>query len=122
DVAHAYYFHRFYGFQPDLNIRNDDVRREILKIVDYWLSLGVYGFRVDAAPIMIGENGLARSAPEDPHGPLREINNVLTERHPDGLLLGEANVKPEGISRFFGTGNQLGLLFNFLLNAYLYLS
>lgn len=122
EVAHAYYFHRFYDFQPDLNIRNDQVRAEILKIVDYWVSLGVYGFRVDAAPIMIGENGLARSAPEDPHGPLREINHHLTQRHADGLLLGEANVKPEEISRFFGSGNQLGLLFNFLLNAYLYLA
>lgn len=122
EVAHAYYFHRFYAFQPDLNVRNDEVLREILKIVDFWVSLGVYGFRVDAAPIMIGKNGIDRSAPEDPHGPLRAINSLLTRRHADGLLLGEANVKPEQIKRFFGEGDQLGLLFNFLLNSYLYLA
>ena len=122
EVAHAYYFHRFYDFQPDLNIRNPQVLHEILNIVDYWIAMGVYGFRVDAAPIMIGPNGLDRSAPEDPHGPLREINKLLTERHADGLLLGEANVQPAEIGRFFGSGDQLELLFNFLLNAYLYLA
>ncbi len=122
EVASSYYFHRFYHYQPDLNVANPEVRREIIKIIDYWMALGVAGFRVDAAPIIVGENGLDRSAPEDPNGPLRDMHKAVCGRREDALLLGEANVPPEQISRFFGEGDQLGLLFNFFLNAHLYLA
>lgn len=122
EVASSYYFHRFYHYQPDLNVANPNVRQEIIKIIDYWMALGVAGFRVDAAPIIVGENGLDRSAPEDPNGPLREMHETVCARREDALLLGEANVPPEQISRFFGEGDQLGLLFNFFLNAHLYLA
>lgn len=122
EIAHAYYFHRFYHYQPDLNVLNPEVRQEISKIVDFWMAFGLAGFRVDAAPIMIGSNGLTDSQPDDPHGPLREMHDEVCARRKDGLLLGEANVPPEEIKKFFGQGDQLGLLFNFLLNAYLYLA
>ncbi|MGQ4274258.1 alpha-amylase family protein [Terrihabitans sp. B22-R8] len=120
EIARSYYFHRFYKYQPDLNVANDEVRHEITKIIDFWMAFGLAGFRVDAAPIIVGENGLASSEPEDPHGPLRDMHRELCHRMPDGLLVGEANVPPAEIKKFFGQGDQLGLLFNFLLNSYLY--
>ncbi len=61
--AKAYYFHRFYDFQPDLNTANPDVQAEILKIMGFWLQLGVYGFRMDAVPFVIAEKGADVSKP-----------------------------------------------------------
>jgi maltose alpha-D-glucosyltransferase/alpha-amylase len=122
EVANAYYFHRFYKFQPELNIANPEVRREIAKVMQFWMSFGLAGFRVDAAPIMIGENGLERSEPRDPHGVLKDMNTVLRERRPEGLLMGEANVEPKKLKEFFGAGQGLGLLFNFYLNAFFFLA
>ncbi|GGE28630.1 maltose alpha-D-glucosyltransferase [Agaricicola taiwanensis] len=122
EVANAYYFHRFYHFQPELNIANEEVREEVAKIMQYWMAFGVAGFRIDAAPIMIGENGLRRSEPRDPHGVLHDMNAVLRERLPDGLMMGEANVEPEKLSEFFGDGQGLGLLLNFYLNAFFFLA
>jgi maltose alpha-D-glucosyltransferase/alpha-amylase len=122
EIAHAYYFHRFYHYQPDLNVANPEVRREIRKVIDFWMSFGLAGFRVDAAPIIVGANGLANSEPEDPHGPLKDMHDAVCAHMKDGLLVGEANVKPAEIKKYFGKGDQLGLLFNFLLNSYLYLA
>ncbi|WKL25144.1 alpha-amylase family glycosyl hydrolase (plasmid) [Sinorhizobium meliloti] len=68
DLAQAYYFHKFRHFQPDLNIANPAVRDELLRVVDYWLTLGVDGFRVDAAPFVIGETGIEHADPRDPPG------------------------------------------------------
>lgn len=113
EVARAYYFHKFYSFQPDLNIANPEVRREIERVVDYWLAFGISGFRIDAAPLIIADNGLERTNPRDPHGVLREMTAYVRKRRPDGLLLGEVNMPAEELQRYFGEGDQLGLLFNF---------
>ena len=120
EVARAYYFHKFYHFQPDLNIANEEVRQEILRVVDYWLAFGVSGFRVDAAPLIIGDNGLEHANPRDPHGVLRELESYMRERRPDGLLLGEVNMPAKELERYFGKGDQLGLLFNFTLACYVF--
>ncbi|UWU18277.1 alpha-amylase family protein (plasmid) [Rhizobium sullae] len=120
EVARAYYFHKFYHFQPELNIANPQVRQEIERVVDYWLAFGVSGFRLDAAPLIIGDNGLERANPRDPHGVLRDIGTYLQKRRPGGVLLGEVNLEPEGMGRFFGEGEQLGLLFNFMLACYIF--
>ena len=120
EVARAYYFHKFYHFQPDLNIANPAVREEIERVVDYWLSLGISGFRIDAAPLVIGQNGLERANPTDPHGILRDLSAYVARRRPDGLLLGEVNLQPEEMGRYFGKGDQLGLLFNFMMACYIF--
>ena len=120
EVARSYYFHKFYHFQPDLNIANEEVRREILRVVDYWLAFGVSGFRVDAAPLIIGDNGLEHANPRDPHGVLRELQTYLRQRRPDGVLLGEVNLPAKELERYFGAGDQLGLLFNFTLACYVF--
>lgn len=116
DLAQAYYFHKFRHFQPDLNIANPAVRDELLRVVDYWLTLGVDGFRVDAAPFVIGETGIEHADPRDPQGFLREMRKLVDGRRQDGLLLGEADLAPEKLRSYFGDG-KLDLLFNFVLCA-----
>ncbi|TCU24574.1 maltose alpha-D-glucosyltransferase/alpha-amylase [Rhizobium azibense] len=120
DVAGAYYFHKFYHFQPELNFANPEVRGEIERVVDYWLAFGISGFRLDAAPLIIGDNGLERANPRDPHGVLRDLGGYLQKRRPGGVLLGEVNLDPTEMSLYFGEGDQLGLLFNFMLSCYIF--
>jgi maltose alpha-D-glucosyltransferase / alpha-amylase len=120
EVARAYYFHHFYDFQPELNAANPQVREEILRIVDYWIAFGVSGFRLDAAPLIIANKGLEHANPRDPHGILRQIGAYLRSRRPGGVLVGEVNLPPEASDAFFGEGDQLQLLLNFMLACYLF--
>jgi maltose alpha-D-glucosyltransferase/alpha-amylase len=120
EIARAYYFHHFYDFQPELNAANPQVREEILRIVDYWIAFGVSGFRLDAAPLIIANKGLEHANPRDPHGILKQIGSYLQSRRPGGVLLGEVNLPPEASNAFFGEGDQLQLLLNFMLACYLF--
>lgn len=120
EVAHAYYFHKFYAFQPDLNTGNPEVLDAIERIMDQWLSLGVAGFRLDAIPFVIGQNGLSQADPENPDGVLQRLNGYIQRRRPDGLLAGEVNLPPAETGRYFGQNDQLGLLFNFLMPCYIF--
>jgi maltose alpha-D-glucosyltransferase/alpha-amylase len=119
ELADAYYFHRFYYFQPDLNIANPDVREEIHKIMGFWLQLGVSGFRVDAATLMIDQKGLVECRPENPHGVLKDMRAFAARRGGDAVLLAEADDEPHELSTYFGDGDEMNLLMNFLLDAYL---
>ena len=76
DVAKQYYFHRFYDFQPDLNTSNSEVQAEILKIMGFWLQLGVSGFRMDAVPFVISEKGANIAKPEEQYEMLRSFQPV----------------------------------------------
>jgi maltose alpha-D-glucosyltransferase / alpha-amylase len=124
--AKAWYYHRFYDFQPDLDIANPAVRFELKKIIGFWLQLGVSGFRIDAAPFVIErtEPGNANS-PKD-FGYLTELRQHASWRRGDALLLAEANVEPDQLPRYFGdeggSGNRLHMLFDFLLNGRLILA
>jgi maltose alpha-D-glucosyltransferase / alpha-amylase len=118
-----YYLHRFYKFQPDLNIENPRVRAELQKIMGFWLELGFSGFRVDAAPFLIETDGIPGKSPKDPHAPLRHMREFLSRRRGDAILLGEANVAADQLTSYFGQyGNELHMLLNFILNQALYLS
>jgi maltose alpha-D-glucosyltransferase / alpha-amylase len=117
----AYYHHRFYKHQPDLNIENPEVRREICKIMGFWLALGVSGFRLDAAPFLIEMQGMDGGA-SDPYRYLREFRDFLSWRRGDAILLAEANVELEQILEYFGDGDKMHMLFNFTLNQQLFLS
>jgi maltose alpha-D-glucosyltransferase/alpha-amylase len=122
DAAGAYYFHRFYRHQPDLNIANPEVRQEILRIMGYWAALGVSGFRVDAAPFLVEFSGSADAQREPDYAFFREMHRFLAWRRAEGAMLGEANVALEQVDRFFGDGDRLHLLFNFLVNQSLFLA
>ena len=125
EVARTSYYHRFYDFQPDLNMRNPAVRAEIKKIMNFWLSLGVAGFRMDAVPFVI-ETGLGGNDPgpaEKHFEYLREFREYLSWRTGDAILLAEANVEPKDMLPYFGEdGDRLHKLLNFYLNAHLFLA
>ena len=125
-TAKAWYYHRFYKFQPDLNIKNPEVRAEIKKICAFWLQLGVSGFRMDAVPFIIEE-----TEPGNPDSPkdldfLTDLRQFLQWRKGDAMLLAEANVEPAQLGKFFGdagaSNSRLHMLFDFMLNTKLMLA
>jgi maltose alpha-D-glucosyltransferase / alpha-amylase len=116
EEAGEYYMHHFYKEQPDLNISNPEVRKEIRKIMGFWLQLGVSGFRIDAAHIMVHENK------DQVFEMLEEMGGLLGSRNHEAVLLGEANVKADELRDFFGNNDRLQLLFNFYTNKNMFLS
>ena len=120
--AREYYFHRFYEFQPDLNIDNPEVRTEIRRIIGYWLELGVEGFRVDAVPFLIENVVPGPGKGEQRFEYLAEFRRFLQWRKGDAILLGEANVRPEETRQYFGEdgGTGIHMMFNFYVNQYLF--
>ncbi|MFP9136088.1 alpha-amylase family protein [Devosia sp. XGJD_8] len=119
-----YYLHRFYKHQPDLNIANPDVRDEILKIIGFWLELGLSGFRVDAVPFLLETEGIAQAMELDPHDWLRNLRSFLGRRRGDALLMGEVNLEYEAVREFYGDsgGDELHMCLNFNLNQALALA
>lgn len=124
DEAGAWYQHRFFAHQPDLNIANPAVREEIARIMGFWLKLGVSGFRVDAVPFLIEYRGLdPEDRPkEDPHEYLEEMRHFLAWRRAESMLLAEANITMDQVDEYFGDGNRLHTIFNFPLNQNLFLA
>ncbi|MCZ2816301.1 alpha-amylase family protein [Modestobacter sp. VKM Ac-2984] len=116
--AGQYYLHRFYSAEPDLNIANPDVRDEINRIMGFWLELGVSGFRIDAAPYLIGGTGIENAMPQDPHVILQGMRGFLSRRRGDAVLLGEVNLDPGERETFFGAdGDELTCLFDFIMSG-----
>ena len=120
--AGEYYFHRFYDFQPDLNTANPEVQAEILKIMGFWLQLGVSGFRMDAVPFVIATKGAdAGDKPVEQYDMLREFSQFLTWREGEAIILAEANVLPGTDMKYFGNaGERLQMMFNFDVNQHLF--
>jgi maltose alpha-D-glucosyltransferase/alpha-amylase len=121
EVAKAWYFHRFYDFQPDLNTTNPEVQAEILKIMGFWLQLGVSGFRMDAVPFIISAKGANIRRPVEQYDMLRTFREFLTWREGDAIILAEANVLPNVDLNYFGTsGERVQMMFNFEVNQHLF--
>jgi maltose alpha-D-glucosyltransferase/alpha-amylase len=121
NVARAWYFHRFYDFQPDLNTSNPEVQAEILKIMGFWLQLGVSGFRMDAVPFVISAKGPNVRRPVENYDMLRMLREFLTWREGDAIILAEANVIPHVDMNYFGTsGERVQMMFNFEVNQHLF--
>jgi maltose alpha-D-glucosyltransferase / alpha-amylase len=119
-VAGEYYFHRFYDFQPDLNTMNPAVRMEILRIMGFWLQLGVCGFRMDAVPFLISRKGAHARSQKD-YEFLHEMRDFLQWRRRDAILLAEANVPPDESLEYFGElGDRLQMMLNFPVNQRIY--
>jgi len=120
-VAKAYYFHRFYDFQPDLNTSNPQVQAEILKIMGFWIQLGVSGFRMDAVPFVIGTKGADVKTPREQYDMLRTLREFLQWRVGDSIILAEANVLPNTDLQYFGDdGDRMHMMFNFQVNQNLF--
>ncbi|HEX9367397.1 MAG TPA: alpha-amylase family protein [Vicinamibacterales bacterium] len=122
DIANAYYFHRFYDFQPDLNTRNPAVKEELMRIMGFWLQLGISGFRMDAAPFLIERKG-AGVRPGRDYELLHEMRHFLQWRRGDAILLAEANVPPNQSLEYFGErGDRLQMMLNFWVNQRIFLA
>ncbi|HEX6921236.1 MAG TPA: alpha-amylase family protein, partial [Actinomycetes bacterium] len=127
EQAKAWYYHRFYDFQPDLDWSNPDVRAEIKKVMGFWLQLGASGFRVDAAPFVLEQvQAGVDPAPKD-FSILDDWRQDLQWRKGDAVLLCEANVEPDEVPRYCGgraggPNDRAHMMFNFLLNPRLWLA
>jgi maltose alpha-D-glucosyltransferase / alpha-amylase len=120
-VARAWYFHRFYDFQPDLNTSNPHVQAEILKIMGFWIELGVSGFRMDAVPFVIATKGPRVHKPVEQYDMLRMMREFLQWREGDAIILAEANVLPDTDMQYFGRdGDRMHMMFNFQANQNLF--
>ena len=120
-TARAWYFHRFYDFQPDLNTSNPHVQAEILKIMGFWIQLGVIGFRMDAVPFVISMKGPRVKKPVEQYDMLRSLREFLQWRAGDSIILAEANVLPETDMEYFGEdGDRMHMMFNFQVNQNLF--
>jgi maltose alpha-D-glucosyltransferase / alpha-amylase len=125
EVAQAWYMHRFYPHQADLNVANPEVREELEKIMGFWLQLGVSGFRLDAVPFLIEYRGVPEEErpKEDPHEYLDRMRDFASWRRAEAMLLAEANITMDQVDEYFGpTGDRLHMIFNFMLNQNLFLA
>ena len=122
ETAKAWYFHRFFDFQPDLNTANPEVQAEILKIMGFWLELGVSGFRMDAVPFVIADKGPdVKGAPRENFDWLRDFREFLQWRCGDAIILAEANVLPKDDMHYFGDdADRMHMMFNFQVNQSLF--
>ncbi len=114
-VAKAYYWHRFYHHQPDLNFDNPEVRREIFQALDYWLGMGVDGMRFDAVPYLFEREGTNCENLPETHAFLKELRAHVDERFEGRMLLAEANQWPEDAAKYFGSGDECHAAFHFPL-------
>lgn len=120
-VAKEFYFHRFYDFQPDLNTSNPEVLAEILRIMGFWIQLGVSGFRMDAVPFVISTKGADVKKPREQYAMLRDLREFLQWRVGDSMILAEANVLPSTDMQYFGDdGDRMHMMFNFQVNQNLF--
>jgi maltose alpha-D-glucosyltransferase/alpha-amylase len=120
-VAKRWFFHRFYAFQPDLNTSHPAVEAEILKIMGFWIQLGVSGFRMDAVPFVISTKGADVERPRERYDMLRSFREFLQWRVGDSIILAEANVLPDTDMNYFGdAGDRMHMMFNFQVNQNLF--
>lgn len=121
-VANAYYWHRFYSHQPDLNYDNPQVLREILSIMRYWLDMGVDGLRLDAVPYLVEREGTNNENLPQTHAVLKQIRAVIEREYPGRMLLAEANQWPEDAQEYFGQGDECHMSFHFPLMPRMYMA
>lgn len=124
DEAGQYYWHRFFSHQPDLNFDNPAVQEEMLRVVDFWLSKGLDGFRVDAVPYLFVREGTSCENLPETHEFLRRLRNFVDEKHPGTVLLAEANQWPQDVVAYFGTAEEpeFHMAFNFPLMPRLFMA
>lgn len=119
--AQAYYWHRFFSHQPDLNYENPAVRQAMLEVMSFWLDHGLDGFRCDAVPYLFEREGtLCENLPET-HVYLKDIRRQIDERYQGRILLAEANQWPSDVRPYFGEGDEFHMAFHFPLMPRLFM-
>jgi maltose alpha-D-glucosyltransferase/alpha-amylase len=128
EEAQAYFWHRFYSHQPDLNFDNPRVLEEVLSVMHFWLDLGVDGLRLDAIPYLIERDGTSNENLPETHDVLKKIRADLDAHYPDRMLLAEANMWPEDTQQYFGgsdngtAGDECHMAFHFPLMPRMYMA
>ncbi len=112
-VAGAYYWHRFYSHQPDLNFDSPGVQKALFKVLDFWLDRGVDGLRLDAVPYLYEREGTDCENLPETHEFLKQLRRHVDENYEDRMLLAEANQWPEQSAAYFGNGDECHMAFNF---------
>jgi len=120
EIAGQYYWHRFYASQPDLNFDNPKVQEEIIHVMDYWLQMGIDGFRVDAVPYLFEREGTNCENLPETHQYLKRMRKFIDQKYPDRILLCEANQWPEDVRPYFGDGDEFHMGFHFPLMPRIY--
>ena len=123
-VANAYYWHRFFFHQPDLNFDNPEVHNEILRILDFWLDIGVDGLRLDAIPYLYEREGTSCENLPETHAFLKKLRHHVDAKYGDRMFLAEANQWPEDSVAYFGEGkgDECHIAFHFPLMPRLFMS
>jgi maltose alpha-D-glucosyltransferase / alpha-amylase len=121
-LAKAYYWHRFFSHQPDLNFDNPHVERAITRIMKFWLNQGVDGLRLDAIPYLVEREGTSNENLRETHEVVQRIRKVIDERYADRMLLAEANQWPEDVRDYFGNGDECHMAYHFPLMPRMYMA
>ncbi|MGI4798404.1 MAG: maltose alpha-D-glucosyltransferase [Janthinobacterium lividum] len=121
-VAGQYYWHRFYSHQPDLNFDNPAVLDEVMKVMHFWLDLGVDAMRLDAVPYLIEREGTNNENLQETHEILKKIRAEIDRYAPGRMLLAEANQWPEDAQKYFGDGDECHMSFHFPLMPRMYMA
>ena len=121
-VAGAYYWHRFFSHQPDLNYDNPRVKEAMFKTCDFWLDMGMDGMRLDATPYLFEREGTNCENLPETHGFLRELRAHIDKSYRNRMLLSEANQWPEDAVAYFGQGDECNMGFHFPLMPRLFMS
>jgi maltose alpha-D-glucosyltransferase/alpha-amylase len=115
DEAQAYYWHRFFSHQPDLNFDNEEVQENLLAALRFWLDLGLDGFRLDAVPYLFEREGTNCENLPETHQFLKRVRSEVDKAYPNRVLLAEANQWPEDVVPYFGDGDECQMAFHFPL-------
>src|SRR3984893_18631768 len=121
-LAGAYFWHRFFSHQPDVNWDNPEVKAAMFEIVDFWLDLGVDGLRLDAIPYLIEREGTSCENLPETHEILKELRSHIDEKYVDRMLLAEANQWPEDAVAYFGKGDECHMAFHFPVMPRMFMS
>ena len=122
ESAGAYYWHRFFDHQPDLNFDNPEVREEIKDAIRFWLRIGFDGLRLDAVPYLFERDGTNGENLPETHAYLKELRKMVDEEFPGSILLAEANQWPEDVVEYFGDDDECHMAFHFPVMPRLFMS
>ncbi|MDA8232256.1 MAG: maltose alpha-D-glucosyltransferase [Magnetospirillum sp.] len=122
DTAKAYYWHRFFAHQPDLNFDNPRVVREVIAVMRHWLDIGIDGMRLDAVPYLCEREGTSSENLPETHAVLKQLRKAMDDSHPGCIFLAEANQWPEDVLPYFGAGDECHMAFHFPLMPRMYMA
>jgi len=121
-VAKAFYWHRFFSHQPDLNFDNPKVLKAVIRVMRFWFDMGVDGFRLDAIPYLVEREGTSNENLPETHAVIRQIRAQVDANYKNRLLLAEANQWPEDVREYFGDGDECHMAYHFPLMPRIYMA